>query len=259
MIYTRRPALFILIMTEAVILSVGTSVAQEVKARYKVGQSREFRVSVPKPGYIGAPPGVHSYPDIRKPTKRSHFRAFHVRVSVTKIRNYKGATRVVMRVDQAAENGDARKGDLHYFFYVDPLKEGTRVVFRLKDDDGQIDEKDSYGGLPFPFACSPPSMGYVREGYVRGYVDHSIGWGSTWKVRKDGRTGAVTVHASRTDSIRKSDTEYSKKVEWSQSRILYTETQKWASSDSWLWTSMERRDAKGNVQMQCKTVKEKKQ
>ncbi len=255
MTYTRRPDALVLTMAGVFILYIGASFAQEVKVRYKIGQSREFRISVPKPGFIGAPPGVHSYPDIRKPTQRGHFKAYHVQVSVTKIRNYKGATRVVMRVDQTPEEGDAQKGGLHYFFYVDLLKEGARVVFRLKDDDGEIDERDSYGGLPFPFACSPPSMGYVREGYVRGYVDRSIGCASTWKVMTDRKTGKVTVDASRIDTIRRSSPQYSKKVEWSQSRTLYTETQKWASPDSWLWTSMERRDSRGNLQMRCVTVK----
>jgi len=227
------------------------------EGKFKQGQTWNFAVKFPKEGFKGNPGIAAGIP--RRLTKPEDFRTCFLKVELRQIRRLKNASRMVFRVDETNENGVTKREAL-YFFYFDVHSEGVQVIWRGEDDNGDCEEDGRLHNIPFPFGdARPPMLGFLNK-EVDGYLGCDCRGAVFRKVKKEeGREVEVEVTHIRVNEHKPwgvawyEDTAAVELLkDTKKTRIYWTETQKWANADDWLWTEMERRSPDGTFLVRCR-------
>ncbi len=244
-------------------LLVAECMSGDIAASTQTNLTAFYKVVVPKSGFIGAPASAAAWEPVHKPEKSEDFDEYLLKVIVIDDRICSETKRKVIRVDQVSTDYEMLREGL-YYAYVDKNSSGSRIVCRYRDDNKNVMETGVAYGIPFPFTCATPLISGNHHG-PRGYLDNRIGFGVKFESGNSSSNDYLNVNVTcfkSTSQVKHAD----RKMKWYQSeidtvlksqqtKIRFTEKQKWAKSEDILWDEMERFDKDGNILIRCKQVK----
>jgi hypothetical protein len=258
----RKATILMCCVTTAVLLGGRSSSAMQKKELFKEGETRDLKVVLPGPGFLGSPSSMLVGYQLPPPTKPEDFVTRFIRITVLAKKPYEKGERADLRLDEIDKNGVVLKKDL-YRVQVEMTPEGTLVSCRDRHFS-DFSEGFKYE-LPCPLPCTTPVALLVKLGQCSGFIGHSAqAVEYSWK-HPDPKTPAMTrVEAALVRYIGPSGTDIPIPLCWHGKRpkiaklkeiwIRFRETQDWNDPNDWLWTRMERLDKDGNVLMRCEVV-----
>jgi hypothetical protein len=227
---------------------------------FEKGKTVAYEVTLPKVGVIGSTDPV-GYP-LRHPAREDDFEKRFLRVTFLDSRPIPDGQRFVLRLDQIDKYARLTLKGL-YYAYVNTPSGGARTLGRLKDDGVDVDDLGVAARLPFPFTCTrPPARGFKTAQQDGNLTRNGIG--TSYLIKTPGLPSAgVFVEATCFDKQTPRWEDRPNPVRWygpeiadvsrtnATTRILFRETQEWATPSDWLWKKMERFDSEGHLLMRC--------
>ena len=256
----------------------------EAKAEtvFQLGDTVNVEIVLPRSGFVGSPERASGAPKRpKKPTKDEDFYRRYFRLTTIKQYPIQSDVRVVLQLDEIAPHPEY--GTEPVYYAVIEISEETTRIIGIDPDEGLIGPhvvalgtgivRGARHGLPFPLVMTCPlaltedkSMkhnGAMMPGdYGVVYSESTITTErpferrigaelfQRWDPRMPGKSRHMRYYDEEDKMISEAVGEGRVKV-----RILARETQLWSSDDDWLWETMERYDADGNIMMRCRRMK----
>jgi len=238
---------------------------------YRLGELRDYELVFPKRGFLGCPPSPSGKPDVLTPSKEEHFDKRLIRVSVKEALAKGDASEIVLQIDGIIESADTLRFQEIYSAHVNITVDGMAILLHSTFCDEKIlshpTEMVSHG-VPFPITCGrPPALGFSHgESEACMLSGDILGTRYEEKAVQDA-SGQIEIEATLFEAPREAlNVTPAKQVRLNaadtaallkkggKARVLFREKQKWARRDDWLWTSMERYDANGHIQLRCTQI-----
>lgn len=253
------------------------SLEERVGALFRVGDSKKLSVSVPKEGFVGAPPSPAAMPSGYDglPTKKEDFQTRRLRVEIIDKYPTLHGIRVVLRLDEIDPPPSLASAGPVYYACVEIRPSGAEIYG--EDHLVKRDEEVARGtfarghrhGLPFPLllTCIPDFTGDARfDIQAGGMIGDQITFFTEIEETPNTLPGkwvrAVYLHKAPHGDLKGEQIRYYDPSEKSLSDtpgsnrvkacVRATEIQRWGDSPDWLWKEMERFDKDGNLTMRCK-------
>ncbi|MCC6694136.1 MAG: hypothetical protein IT365_00770 [Candidatus Hydrogenedentes bacterium] len=258
------------------------SLEEQVGALFQVGDSKKLSVSVPKEGFVGAPPSPAAMPSgyCGLPTKKEDFRTRRLRVEIIDKYPTVHGIRVVLRLDEIDPPPSLASAGPVYYACVEIRSSGAEIYG--EDHLVKRDEEVARGtfagahrhGLPFPLLLTsiPGFTGDARFGLLAGgMIGDQITLYTQPKETPNTPPGmwvrATYLHRAPHGDLKGEQIRYYDPSEKSLSDtpgsnrvmacVVATEIQRWGDSPDWLWKEMERFDKDGTLTMRCKVEEDK--
>ena len=229
------------------------------------------------------------------PSSKDDFLYKYVRITIVKKIKFNDSIRIVLRLDEIDPNGVFVKRyggmrnkigyhkPLHYA-YFDVKPSGCEVVGYVSSrgisipnhkEPGELRSNilntTSGSGIKFPLISTLPPALNSHENYKDNSWMHKVGGVVYTDATRLDAPYYMKIHSSLllrvfpSMKVKQQDIRYysvndktlskAKKTNSIEVIISAKETQLWGKFDDWLWESMTRTDAKGNITMRCKQLK----